>query len=80
MAGCHRSDHPSRELLGAKGRSGHLHADRLLGSVNPGAAVSAADDTFASVGIGVEVDLADRRCTPAVVSRSNGRINLGDGL
>ena len=72
--------HPSRKALGTDGRSGRLHADRLFGSVNPGAAVSAADAAFASVGIGVEVDLADRRCAPTVVSRSNGRINLGDGL
>ena len=62
------------------GRSGRLHAGRLFGSVSSGAAVSAADAPFASVGIGVEVDLADHRCAPTVVSRSNGRINLGDGL
>jgi hypothetical protein len=80
MAGSHPSVHPSGEVLGANGRSGRLHADRLFGSVSPGPVVSAADATFASVGIGVEVDLADRRCTPTVVSRSNGRINLGDGL
>lgn len=68
------------EVLGANGGSGRIHVDRLSGSVNPWPAVSAADATIASVGIGVEVDLADRRCTPTVVSRSNGRINLGDGL
>ena len=42
--------------------------------------VSVADASFATVGIGVEVDLADRRCAPTVVSRSNGRSNLGDDL
>ncbi|WP_307547624.1 hypothetical protein [Paenibacillus sp. V4I5] len=57
-----------------------MHAGRLFGSVSPGAAISAADAAFASVGIIVEVDLAERRCTPTVVLRSNGRVNLGDGL
>jgi hypothetical protein len=80
MAGSHPTVHLSGEVLGANGRSGRLHADRLFGSVSPGAAVSTSDATFASVGIVVEVDLADHRCTPAVVSGSNGRINLGDGL
>ena len=61
--------HPSGEVLGAKGRSGRLYADGLFGSVTPGAAVSPADTTFASVWIGVEVDLADRRCAPTVVRR-----------
>ena len=77
---CRKYPSSSRKVLGTDGRSSRLHADRLLGSVNPGAAVSAADAAFASLGIGVEVDLADRRCAPTVVSRSNGRINLGDGL
>ena len=43
MAGSHPTGHPSGEVLGANGRSGCLHADRLFGSVSPGAAVSAAD-------------------------------------
>ncbi len=51
--------------------SGHC-VDRLFGSVNPGATVSSADATFASVGIAVEVDLTASRCSPPVVSRSNG--------
>jgi hypothetical protein len=38
--------HPSGEVLGAKGRSGRLYADRLFGSVTPGAAVSPADATL----------------------------------
>lgn len=80
MAGSPPSIKPSGEVLGANGRSGRLHVDRLFGAVNPRPAVSASDATFASVGTGVEVDLADRRCTPTVVSWSNGRINLGDGL
>ena len=80
MAGSHQSVHPTGEFLGANGWSSRLHADRLFGSVNSGATVSVADATFASVGIGVEVNLADRRCTPTVVSQSNGRIDLGDGL
>jgi hypothetical protein len=80
MARSHPTGHLSGKGLGTNGRSGRQHAVRLFGSVNPGAAVSAADAPFASVGIGVEVNLADRRCTPTVVSRSNGRINLGDGL
>ena len=80
MAGSPPSVHQSGEVLGANGRSGRLHVDRLFGAVNPRPAVSASDATFAFVGTGVEVDLADRRCTPTVVSRSNGRINLGNGL
>ena len=47
---------------------------------SPGASVSPTNAPFATVGIVVEVDLADRRCVPTVVSRPNGRINLGDGL
>lgn len=80
MAGCHPTGFLSGEALGVNGGCSHQHADCLLGFVNPGAAVSVADDTFTSVGIGVEVDLAARRCAPTVDSRSNGRINLGDGL
>src|SRR4051812_37902390 len=80
MARSHPTGHLSGKGLGTNGRSGRLHADRLFGSVSPGASVSPTDDPFASVGIVVEVDLADRRCTPIVVSRSNGRSNLGDDL
>ena len=80
MARSHPTGHLSGKGLGTNGRSGRLHAVRLFGSVSPGAAVSAADASFATVGIGVEVDLADRRCAPTVVSRSNGRSNLGDDL
>ncbi len=57
-----------------------MYAGRLLGSVSPGPALSVADAAFAPMGIGVEVDLADRRRAPIVVRRSNGRINLGDRL
>ena len=80
MARSHPTVHLSGKGLGTNGRSGRLHAVRLFGSVNPGAAVSPTDAPFASVGIVVEVDLADRRCAPTVVGRSNGRINLGDDL
>lgn len=57
-----------------------MHASRLFRSVSSGAAVSAADAAFASMGIGVEDDLDDCRCAPTVDLRSNGRVNLGDSL
>lgn len=57
-----------------------MHAGRLFGSSRSGAAVSAADAAFAFVGNVVEVDLANRRCAPTVVRRSNGRFNLVDDL
>ncbi len=57
-----------------------MHAGRLFSSVSSGAAVSAADAAFASVGIGVEDDLDVYRCAPTVDLRSNGRVNLGDSL
>ncbi len=72
--------HLSRGAVGTDGRSGPMHTGRLFGSVSPGPAISAADAAFAPMGIGVEVDLAHRRCAPIVVRRSNGRINLGDCL
>ncbi|WP_312109910.1 hypothetical protein [Brevibacillus reuszeri] len=47
-----------------------MHACRLLGTVNPGVAVSVADAARSFVGIGVEVGLADHHCAPDVDFRS----------
>jgi hypothetical protein len=57
---------------GINGRSSRLHAGCLFCSIRPRVVVSFADAAFTSVGIVVEVDLADDRCTSTVVRWSNG--------
>lgn len=55
-----------------------MHACRLLGTVRPRVAVSVADAARSFVGIGMEVGLADNRCSPDVEIRADRRFNHGD--